>query len=529
MRNVASLYALSSASAPFQPQLGAAPPDWTINLSGNAPAALPSAALALSPEPAPSPTTPKSSPASAALSITPICPHPSPPQPQPTTPLRLHARTVRCPSFLPASRSRSTPAAFPTPAIFSPPLTATSSSPSKAPAPSSSSAESTPTAPPSARPTSPAASARPTAWPSTPPPPLRNTSTSPTQPHCSAFHTPSATLRHRPLPPHSPPTSPAAETTCTRSLVFTKEATPRLLVGVGSASNVTDTDTDPNEFHRADILAYSVSGTFQSVYASGTRNPVGLTLDPNGQVWISVNERDDLGDNLPADYVTHVTRTASTAGPGTTTAPTPIRVCPTITRSWPPRPSSPTRCFNPTSHPCRSPFIPAAVSDAVPGDLFVASHGSWNKAVRGGYELLRVRLVNGVATGTYEDFMTGFVNSDGTVWGRPAGVCVGADGALYVADDASEHYLANHLHWILMVECGCRSSRSLIAKPVSFTSVRPLYSGIDRCPWYTGKVYLGCGRQRRPEDCKEIVYANNLASKTVRFAHVCLRRATGSI
>ncbi len=92
----------------------------------------------------------------------------------------------------------------------------------------------------------------------------------------------------------------------TRALAFTQEASPRLLVSVGSANNITNTDTDSSEFHRADILAYSIDGTFQSVFASGLRNPVGLVLDASGRPWTSVNERDGLGDNVPSDYVTHV-------------------------------------------------------------------------------------------------------------------------------------------------------------------------------------------------------------------------------
>ncbi len=71
------------------------------------------------------------------------------------------------------------------------------------------------------------------------------------------------------------------------------------------------------------------------------------------------------------------------------------------------------------------------------GDIFAAEHGSWNKSIRAGYELVRVPLDHGKATGEFEDFLTGFVISDGEVWGRPVGVTVMNDGSLLVSDDGS--------------------------------------------------------------------------------------------
>ena len=71
------------------------------------------------------------------------------------------------------------------------------------------------------------------------------------------------------------------------------------------------------------------------------------------------------------------------------------------------------------------------------GDVFAAEHGSWNKAVRTGYEVIRVPLKQGRATGEYQDFLTGFVTPDGDVWGRPVGVAVAKDGSLLVSDDGS--------------------------------------------------------------------------------------------
>lgn len=70
-------------------------------------------------------------------------------------------------------------------------------------------------------------------------------------------------------------------------------------------------------------------------------------------------------------------------------------------------------------------------------DAFAAEHGSWNRARRGGYEVVRVPMRNGHATGAYEDFLTGFVLPDGQVWGRPVGVGVMNDGSMLVVDDGS--------------------------------------------------------------------------------------------
>jgi glucose/arabinose dehydrogenase len=72
------------------------------------------------------------------------------------------------------------------------------------------------------------------------------------------------------------------------------------------------------------------------------------------------------------------------------------------------------------------------------GDGFAAEHGSWNRAQRSGYEVIRLPMKNGHATGEYEDFLTGFVNPNGTVWGRPVGVAEASDGSLFVSDDGSQ-------------------------------------------------------------------------------------------
>jgi glucose/arabinose dehydrogenase len=71
------------------------------------------------------------------------------------------------------------------------------------------------------------------------------------------------------------------------------------------------------------------------------------------------------------------------------------------------------------------------------GDIFAGEHGSWNRSIRTGYEVIRVPMRDGRATGEYIDFMNGFVTPEGDVWGRPVGVAVAPDGALMVSDDGS--------------------------------------------------------------------------------------------
>jgi len=69
------------------------------------------------------------------------------------------------------------------------------------------------------------------------------------------------------------------------------------------------------------------------------------------------------------------------------------------------------------------------------GDLFAAEHGSWNRATRSGYEVIRVPLENGRASGVYQDFITGFVTPSGDAWGRPVGIAVARDGSMLITDD----------------------------------------------------------------------------------------------
>src|SRR5580698_6352538 len=224
----------------------------------------------------------------------------------------------------------------------------------------------------------------------------------------------------------------------TRDIVFSKDGT-RMLVSVGSHSNVDDSDTHPEELHRADVLEFTPEGQFVKVYASGIRNCVGEAINPiTGELWCSTNERDMLGDNLVPDYITHVQEDGFYGWPWWYMGP---HQDPRHDGKHPELKAkviTPDVLLQPHFASLEMNFYEGSQFPAeYKGDAFASEHGSWNKANRAGYEVIRVPMREGKATGEYEDFLTGFTTADGHVWGRPVGVTVGKDGSLFVTDDGS--------------------------------------------------------------------------------------------
>ncbi|HLJ88946.1 MAG TPA: sorbosone dehydrogenase family protein [Candidatus Angelobacter sp.] len=224
----------------------------------------------------------------------------------------------------------------------------------------------------------------------------------------------------------------------TRDVVFTKDA-KKMLVSVGSRSNNDDPDTTPQEKNRADVLEFNPDGTGQRVYAYGLRNCVGEAVNPQtGELWCSVNERDGLGDNLVPDYITHVKDGGFYGWPwyymGGHADPRHQGKHPELKDKV----ITPDVILQPHFASLEMTFYEGKqFPEEYRGDAFASEHGSWNRKKRTGYEVIRVPMKNGRASGEYEDFLTGFVTESGDVWGRPVGVAVANDGSLFVSDDGS--------------------------------------------------------------------------------------------
>lgn len=256
-----------------------------------------------------------------------------------------------------------------------------------------------------------------------------------------------------------------AETTgyhSTRDVVFSKDG-KRMFISVGSGSNVAEQMSKKlpeeiqaweaenglgaawgPEWHRAEILVTDPEGHQPlRAYVTGVRNGVGLAVNPEtGDLWVSTNERDDLGDNLVPDYVTRLKEGGFYGWPwyyiGNHEDP----------RLAGQRPDLAGKAIVPdvleASHSAslQMTFYTANSGPAVfpadfRGDAFVALHGSWNRSIRTGYKIIRVLLNHGVPTGQYDDFLTGFVVDNHSVWGRPVGVTVAHDGALLITEDGN--------------------------------------------------------------------------------------------
>lgn len=226
----------------------------------------------------------------------------------------------------------------------------------------------------------------------------------------------------------------------TRDLVFSPDG-KQLFVGVGSASNADDPDKDSDEKGRAQIWVMNPDGSNPHMYAYGIRNAGGgLAINPkDGQLWCSVNERDQLGNNLVPDYITHVEPGGFYGWPYYYIGGNPD---PRLKGAHPELKSKvivPDVLLQAHNASLELAFYEGKQFPAeYQGDIFAAQHGSWNRSPRTGYEVIRVPLhQTGKASGEYEDFLTGFVLPNGDVWGRPVGVTVAPDGSLLVSDDGS--------------------------------------------------------------------------------------------
>ncbi len=191
------------------------------------------------------------------------------------------------------------------------------------------------------------------------------------------------------------------------------------------------------ELGRADVLAFKPDGGGLRVFATGLRNCSGLGVQPQtSALWCVVNERDNLGDNLPPDYASMVSDGKFYGWPwyyiGDHEQPERGKERPDLKTQV----TVPDVLFQPHSAPLAIAFYTASHFPAKFRDsAFVAMHGSWNRAKRTGYKVVRLVFDNGRPTGEYEDFLVGFVDPDDSVWGRPSGVAVTKGGDLLVSDD----------------------------------------------------------------------------------------------
>jgi glucose/arabinose dehydrogenase len=191
---------------------------------------------------------------------------------------------------------------------------------------------------------------------------------------------------------------------------------------------------------RANVLSFDPNGKNLKIVATGLRNCASMALQPiTGQVWCVVNERDELGDNTPFDYATHVVDGAFYGWPwyyiGGNEDPRQAGMRPDLKDKV----TVGDVLMQAHSAPLGITFYQGDNFPAeYKGSAFVAMHGSWNRPNRTGYKVVRLLFDgSGKPTGEYEDFMTGFVVSDSQVWGTPVGVAVAKDGSLFVTEDSN--------------------------------------------------------------------------------------------
>lgn len=222
----------------------------------------------------------------------------------------------------------------------------------------------------------------------------------------------------------------------TRSLAFSPDGA-KLFVSVGSRSNVA-IESDPR---RAAILVVDPDGRNMRVYAGGLRNAVGIAFNPfSGELWAAVNERDDLGDDVPSDYFTQVIPGGFYGWPY-------AYLGQHVDNRVSSRPDLVAKSIVPDlllgAHVAPLQFAFYDKQQFPSGyhyGAFIAEHGSWNRRIRSGYQVVFIPFHDGAPTGQPTPFFSGFVPDPAgkEVYGRVVGVAVAVDGSLLISDDGQK-------------------------------------------------------------------------------------------
>lgn len=210
----------------------------------------------------------------------------------------------------------------------------------------------------------------------------------------------------------------------------------KLYVSVGSNSNIAERGTEA-ESERAAIWEVDLHTGSHRIFASGLRNPVGMAWEPqSGALWTSVNERDELGNDLVPDYMTSIRDGGFYGWPYSYFGQH------IDARVKPQRPDLVAKAIAPDyalgAHTA-SLGLASSMGTTLPAlfnnGMFIGQHGSWNRKPHSGYKVIFVPFKNGKPSGAARDLLTGFLSKTGNAYGRPVGVALDKNGALLVADD----------------------------------------------------------------------------------------------
>jgi glucose/arabinose dehydrogenase len=221
----------------------------------------------------------------------------------------------------------------------------------------------------------------------------------------------------------------------TKNVVASKDG-KKLYVSIGSNSNAAENGIAA-EKGRAAIIEVDIASGKSRSFATGLRNPVGMGWQPqSGALWVSVNERDELGSDLVPDYMTAVKDGGFYGWPYSYYGSHVDK------RVQPPRPDMvgkaivPDYALGPHTASLGLTFYDATLlGKDYAGGAIVGQHGSWNRKPHSGYKVIFVPFADGKPSGQPRDLLTGFLSEGGDAYGRPVGVAVDRKGAVLVADD----------------------------------------------------------------------------------------------